>query len=397
MKLLKIVTKDVIRRKKRVLYATLGVAIGAMTVIGILTIARAGETRIQDQLEKYGPNLIIMPAISNLDMRLGDLSLGTLSVGDNYIPEQYLPEIRRIADTEIKKALNITDTGNIATVAPKLYTSTRVNGISVMLVGVEPQEEIVIKAWWRIRSGDYLERDDQALIGDTAAQVLQLKVGDSIKLNDRENVTVAGILESSGSADDYQIFVPLSTLQAAFNKEGLVSSVDVRALCTGCPVEVIADAVNNSLPGIRAVAVKQVAATEMGMLERVNSFMLALAGVTLAVGLFAVINTMIASVNERIKDIGIMRALGASRNQIVKIFAYEAVIIGILGGISGYGLGTLLAYLAGPVIFEGTQIKLIAMFFPLSLSLATAIAIVATTYPALRATRIKVADSFRSL
>ena len=168
-------------------------------------------------------------------------------------------------------------------------------------------------------------------------------------------------------------------------------------MCTGCPVEVIADAVNNSLPGIRAVAVKQVAATEMGMLERVNSFMLALAGVTLAVGLFAVINTMIASVNERIKDIGIMRALGASRNQIVKIFAYEAVIIGILGGISGYGLGTLLAYLAGPVIFEGTQIKLIAMFFPLSLSLATAIAIVATTYPALRATRIKVADSFRSL
>ncbi|MDP2932177.1 MAG: FtsX-like permease family protein, partial [Chloroflexota bacterium] len=211
------------------------------------------------------------------------------------------------------------------------------------------------------------------------------------------NVTVTGILEETGSNEDYQVFVPLLTLQKAFNKEGLISSIDIRALCNACPVEVIADSINKSIPGVRAVAVKQVAQTEMGMVERMNRLMLALAGITLLIGLFGVINTMMTSVHERIKDIGIMRAVGASRNQILKVFIYEAVIVGILGGIFGYITGTLLAYALGPIIFGGTAIKFVPQYFPLSLGLAILIAVVATIYPAFRASQIKVADSFRSL
>ncbi len=396
MKLYQIVVKDVLRRKRRVLYAAMGVVVGTMTVIGILTIALAGEARIYNQLEKYGPNLTVIPAISNLDMRLGDLSLGTLTVGENFIPEKTLPAIRQIADGEIREALGIKDEGNIATIAPKLYINTELKGISVMVVGVDPQEEWKIKTWWRIREGAYLEHADQALVGPVAAELLGLNIGDKIALNGND-VTVAGILDESGSSDDYQVFVPLKTLQKAFDKEGLVSSIDIRALCIACPVEVIADGINRSTPGVRAVAVKQVAAAEMDMMDKVNKFMLALAGITLVVGIFAVINTMMASVNERIKDIGIMRAVGASRNQIIKIFVYEAVIIGIVGGIFGYITGTLLAYVAGPLIFEGTAITYIPLYLPLSLALATFIAVVATVYPAFQATRIKVADSFRSL
>ena len=124
MKLYQMVTKDVIRRKRRVLYAALGVVVGTMTVVGILTVALAGEARIYSQLEKYGPNLTVIPAISNLDIQLGDLSLGTLTVGENYIPEETLPQIRQIADGEIREALGIEDEGNIATLAPKLYMNT---------------------------------------------------------------------------------------------------------------------------------------------------------------------------------------------------------------------------------------------------------------------------------
>jgi len=132
-------------------------------------------------------------------------------------------------------------------------------------------------------------------------------------------------------------------------------------------------------------------------MERMNTFMLALAGITLAVGCFGVVNTMMTSVHERIRDIGIMRAVGASRNQIIKLFIYEAIIIGVVGGIFGYVAGTLLAYAVGPLIFEGTAISYVPQYFPLSLVLATLIAVIATVYPAFRATRIKVADSFRSL
>jgi len=388
--------KDVIRRKKRLLYSALGVVIGTMTVVGILTIAQAGEAKIIDQLEKYGPNLTVVPAISNLDMKLGDLSLGTLTVGENYIAQEKLTEIQQIADDEIRDKLKIEDEGLIATVAPKLFLNAQVGQISVMLVGVDPQQEAKIKTWWKIQDGEYLSGENQALVGMVAAELLKLRPGDTITLNGNE-ITISGVLSDTGSNDDYQVFIPIETLQSAFNKEGLVSSVDVRALCNACPVEIIADGLNKNIPGIRAVAVKQVAASEMGMMEKVNKFMLALAGITLAVGLFGVINTMIASVHERVKDIGIMRAVGASRNQIIKLFIYEAVIIGIIGGIFGYIAGTLLAYVAGPLIFEGTTISFIPRYFPLSLVLATVIAIVASVYPAFSATRIKVADSFRSL
>ena len=396
MKLYQMVLRDVIRRKKSVLFAVIGVIIGTMTVVGIFTIARAGEARMIDQLEKYGPNLTVIPAISNVDMQLGGLSLGTLSVGENYLAEETVPQIREIADSEIREALGLDDEGDIATIAPKLYINTKVNGTSVMVVGVEPQEEINIRTWWRVGEGEYLEHTDQALLGAFAAELLGLSNGDWIALNGAD-ITVAGILEETGSDEDYQVFVPLETLQRAFDKEGLISSMDIRALCNACPVVMIADSINNAIPGVRAIAVQQVASAEAEMMGRINRFMLALAGITLAVGLFGVGNTMMRSVNERIKDIGIMRAVGASRNQIMKVFIYQAIVIGIVGGVFGYLAGTLLAYALGPVLFGVSAISPVPQYFPMALGIAIGVAVIATVYPAFRAARIKVADSFRSL
>ncbi|MBA7534313.1 Macrolide export ATP-binding/permease protein MacB [subsurface metagenome] len=135
----------------------------------------------------------------------------------------------------------------------------------------------------------------------------------------------------------------------------------------------------------------------MGMMDKMNKFMLALAGITLIIGAFGVINTMMTSVHERIKDIGIMRAVGASRGQIIKAFIYEAIVIGTIGGIFGYVVGTLVAYGVGPLVFEGADISYIPEYLPLSLLLSIFIAVISTAYPAFRATTIKVSDSFRSL
>jgi putative ABC transport system permease protein len=307
-----------------------------------------------------------------------------------------LPEIRQISDGKIRKALGIEDEGPIATIAPKLYMNTKVNGTSVLVVGVDPQEERLLKTWWKVSQGKYLEAPDEALVGALAAELLKLNIGDKITLNGGE-VTVTGILEETGSSEDYQIFVPIETAQKAFDKEGWVSSIDIRALCSACPTSDIASAINENMPGVRAVAVKQIAETEMGMLEKVSKFLFALAAITLAVGCFGVVNTMTTSVHERIKDIGIMKAVGASRNQIIKIFLYEAIIIGIAGGLLGYVAGTLLAYVVGPLIFGGVAVTYVPYYFLPSLALATLIAVIASVYPAFRASKIRVADSFRSL
>jgi putative ABC transport system permease protein len=398
MKLYQVVLKDIMRRKKRVLYATIGVIIATMTVVGVITIALAGQARIYAQLEKYGANLSILPATKSLTTGLGDLALGTVTVGETYIAEEKIPQIRQTTDQLIREYLSSAPKqGNIAAIAPSLLVQSEIKGEPVIFAGIDPPEEFKIKSWWTIAKGNYIDGDQQAVVGSVAAEILKLNVGDSIPINQVSGVKVAGILEQTGSNDDYQIFVPLPMVQQAFNKQGLVSSIDVRALCNGCPVEQIADAINKDIGGVRAVAVKQVAATEMGMLEKVNKLMIALGAITLLVGGFGVVNTLMTSVHERIKDIGIMRAVGASRNQIIKAFIYEAIIIGVIGGILGYVAGTLLAYVAGPLIFEGTTVSFVPVFLPISLVLAIIIAVVATLYPAFRATKIRVADSFRSL
>ncbi len=396
MKLYQIVLKDIIRRKKRILYAALGVVIGTMTVIGVLNIARAGESKIYSQLEKYGANLTIIPAVNSIDTKLGNLSLGTLSVGDNYIPESNMSKIRVITDGLIRQARNITDLGNIATIAPTLYINTQVRGISVIAAGVDPVAERNIKSWWEIADGKFLTDGNQAMIGGLTADLLKLKIGDQIDLNGT-TVTVTGLLKETGSSEDYYIYIPLATLQTAYDKIGLVSSIDVRALCNGCPVDVIAKQLNLNVPGIKAIAVKQIANTEMDMVKKVNRMMLALAGITLLIGIFGVVNTMMASVHERTKDIGIMRAVGASRKQIMMVFMFEALVIGIIGGIFGYLAGTALAFGIGPLIFDGATIHFLPLYLPISLGLSVVIAVVATLYPAYNATKIKIADAFRSL
>ena len=396
MKLHQVVLKDVVRRKKRVLYATVGVVIASMTVVGILTIALAGRARIYSQLEKYGANLSLLPATKSLDTGLGDLTLGSVTVGENYIQEDKLPQIRQITDGEIRRALKVEDAGDIATIAPQLLVQADVKSASVILAGIDPVAESKIKSWWQVAKGKYLDGPDQALVGSTAAELLNMSVGDAFEVKG-QNLTVVGVLGETGSGDDYRIFVPLSAVQTAFDKQGLLSTVDIRALCNACPVEIIADAINKEIPGIRAVAVKQVAATEMGMLDKINKLMMALGGITLLVGGFGVVNTLMTSVHERIRDIGIMKAVGASRRQIIVAFIYEAILIGIIGGVLGYGAGTLLAYIIGPLIFEGSTVSFVAVYLPISIALAVVIAVVATLYPAYHATKIRIADCFRAV
>ena len=396
MRLLQVVAKDTLRRRRRVLYTALGVAIGVAAVVAVLTVARSGEQRIYSEIDKYGPNMTVMPAINDVDLKLGDLRLGSLAVGENYIAEDKLPEIRQIADGAIRNALDIQDNGDIATIAPKLYMNTIVKGTSIMVVGFNPEQERLIKSWWEMSVGRYPEEQNEAILGTRASSILGVDPGDSIAINGQD-VTIVGILGETGSQDDYQIFAPLKTVQQAFGKEGLISSMDIRALCSACPVESIADSINKTIPGVRAVAVRQIAETEMNLVGKINRFMLALAGITLVVGGFGVVNTMMASVHERIKDIGIMKAVGASRKQIVSMFIYEAIAVGVVGGIIGYIAGTLLSYVLGPLIFDGLTVSYAPQYLLPALGLAVLVTIVASVYPALRASHIRVADSLRSL
>jgi putative ABC transport system permease protein len=265
-----------------------------------------------------------------------------------------------------------------------------------MVVGFDPEQEILIKTWWTVSEGRYVEQADEAVLGARASASLRVGAGDTILLEE-DQVTVVGVLGETGSNDDYHVFVPLPKVQGVFDREGLVSAADIRALCSACPAEDIAGMINEEIPGVRAVAVRQIAETEMNLVTKVNRFMITLAGITLVVGAFGVVNTMISSVHERVRDIGIMKAVGASRRQIVRMFVYEAIGVGVIGGFLGYAAGTLLSYVIGPLIFDDLAVAYDLQYLGPALGLAVLVAAVASVYPAFRASQIRVAESLRSL
>lgn len=394
MKLPGLMLKDVLHRRRRVAHAALGITIGVMTVITTLTVAHAAEHRLHAELERYGPNLTVSPSTENLDMSLGSLNLGSVTVGDNHVSQEHVAVIQELADEAIRREMGVTGPGPIATVAPRLYVGASANGVPVTLVGVEPDKELKIRSWWEVAEGTYLADADGIIAGAMSATVLDLAPGKTLDLMDHTFV-VEGVLRESGSNDDYALFLPLGTLQAASGTAGVVSTVDVRALCNSCPVEMIATTVNNEIPGVHAVAIRQVAEAEMGVLERLRGLMLALAGITLLVGLFGVANVMSGMVTERKKDIGIMRAIGASRRQIVRIVMYEAVVLGLAGGVAGYGVGLLVARVIGPLVLDGVHVAPVFVYLPLALVLAVVVSTMAALQPALAAARMRVADAVR--
>ena len=111
------------------------------------------------------------------------------------------------------------------------------------------KRNLQIKSWWQVSRGEFISNDDQAVVGSIAADLLKINIGDTIPVN-QSKVTISGILDETGSGDDYRIFVPLALLQQSFNKAGLISAIDIRALCNGCPVEIIADAINTRHIGV---------------------------------------------------------------------------------------------------------------------------------------------------
>jgi len=128
-----------------------------------------------------------------------------------------------------------------------------------------------------------------------------------------------------------------------------------------------------------------------------NLFVLFFVVFTLVVCAFAVFITMISSFYELTNDIGIMKAVCASRGQMVRMFVYEAVAVGLMGGILGYLSGTLLSYVLGPLIFDSLEVSYAPQYILPALGLAVAVAIVASVYPAFRASQVRVAESLRAL
>ena len=385
MRLENIVFHNLRRRKGRAIFLTIGLLIGVATVVTLLSLTDALGRRAQNELENFGANLIISPRSDQLALNYGGVQLG----GVNLVASE-------IDQTTLKNIDDIPNRRNVATIGPKVLGAVEVAGQRVMMMGVDPKAEFKLKRWWSI-AGRPIESGNELLAGDAVVRSLGLDVGDKLLVNDQE-FTLVGLLAKTGSQDDQLLIAPLSVAQVLLGKEGLVSMVEVAALCHDCPVDDMVMQLQTALPGTDVQAVQQVVKTRMLALGQLRLFAWGVAVTVVIIGALLVFVTMMGAISERTREIGIFRAIGYRRRHVLHLVLMEATIVSAIAGLLGYLTGVIATLAALPLLDGG---KASWQWNPtLAVAAVTAavfVGLLASLQPALRASRLEPSEALRAL
>jgi len=238
------------------------------------------------------------------------------------------------------------------------------------------------------------DRND-AYLGGAYAAARGLKAGDPVTVASRQ-FRVRGVLEETNSADDYMVFIPLLTAQKMFHKEGYISLLSVRAMCPNCPVGDAMVELNRHITGITAVSQLDVAGLEFDFFNMLYRFLLAVVVATIAVGIFSIFNIVAGSLYARAREVGLLKAVGASRFQLVRIFLYEHLIIGIVAGLGGFAAGVGMAHIMNTFLGIGAVVRVEGTVLWNALALGIICSLVAIYYPVHKLSGIRITETFRT-
>ena len=385
MKLRTVALDNLRRRKSRAAFLVAGLLVGIGTVVTLLTLSAALTVEAQNNLETFGANILVAPRTDGLSLSYGGVSLGGVSVGARGIREA---DLARIDTIENRK--------NIAIVAPELLGAVNVNGRQGLLMGVRPKEEFELRKWWVV-DGRAPRGGREVVAGAVAAQTLGLTKGARLTIDGRR-FTVTGILRPTGSQDDGLLIIDLAAAQSVLHKPGMVSMVQVAALCSDCPVEDIADQLGGVLPGTRVTALQEKVRNRMDAIDQFRTFSYLVAAVIVAIEALVVFVTMMGSVNARTREIGIFRALGFRRGHVTRLILIEAAVASVIAGVLGYFVGMGLSYALLPLLAgDGVSVAWAPSLAAAAVALAVLIGALASLYPALHASRLDPTVALRAL
>jgi putative ABC transport system permease protein len=373
------------RRKAKALFILVGLLVGVSAIVALVGLVDALTRDINQKLEKYGANILIVPKTDNLSLTYGGLSLGGFSF-----------DMQEILQEDLKNIRSIKNSANVAAVGPMVLGVLKLGNNNVLLAGIDFDKMHFLRPWWKVHGKN--PGKDEVLLGSEAGRILGLSQGNTFKARGRR-LKVSGVLDSTGSQDDQIIFAPLSTAQSILGKQGRISMAEVAALCSNCPIDDMVAQISDALPGAKVMAIKQVVKGRMETLGHFHKLGYGLSALVIFVGALVVLVTMMGSVRERISEFGIFRAVGFRRSHVIRMVLFEAGIISAAAGVLGYFLGMGITKMMIPFFTESVDVTV--PFDPnlagAVFMLAIVLGLLASIYPAFQAGNLDPNDALRAL
>jgi putative ABC transport system permease protein len=394
--------------KMRSMLTILGIVIGVAAVIAMLSIGRGAEASITSSIESIGTNLVYVTAGSTSEngVRTSAGSAATLTIDD---------------------ANQLVGLPNVEVVAPQTESFVQVvyqgQNTNTRLMGVTSGYQDL--GSMTLADGEFLSDTDQAnrslvvVLGSSVAETLfgstSGVVGQRVRMNGQP-FKVIGVLESKGGTgfmnQDDQVFVPLSTALyrltggMRFRGSNVISQINLKASNSKVVDSVVTEVtqamrqLHGTVEGADDFTVTSQEATlqtATAVTDTLSIFLGGIAGISLLVGGIGIMNIMLTTVSERTHEIGLRKALGALRQDIMMQFLVESMVLSLLGGIIGVALGAGIASLMGSIQISGTTIQpavgldsvLLATLFSMAVGLFFGI------YPATRAARLQPVEALR--
>ena len=388
------------RNRMRSALTVLGIVIGVAAVIATLAIGQGAREAVQAQIRSLGANTLTVMSgtVSAGGVRMAAGANNTLTVDDADAIKRECPAVQAVAPTVRTSAQIVYAASN---------WSTQVQGTTA---------DFPIVRAWPVASGVFIQDSDVrgaakvCVLGANVAQQLYADadpVGTMVRIKDMP-FRVVGVLSAKGGqgwggSQDDVVMVPLTTAQRKLTGRTTVNSISVSAVSER-EVNDAEDQITSLLrqrhrirPGADQDFVlftqQEIAASAEETSKVMTTLLASIAAVSLLVGGIGIMNIMLVSVTERTREIGIRRAIGAKRRDIMMQFLTESAFLSLAGGALGVGLGIAAATAVTNFARWPTMIQPASVV--LAFGFATAIGLFFGYYPALRASTLDPVEALR--